>query len=238
LPREVPFTGFVESTGCSSADGHLVHFDRKSYIILGTRYAEAYSEVAAKAGDQTNPARSLFDGRSLDGWAELDYAGHGTVRVKDGGVLEIGMGDQLTGLRSTNEPVRMNYEITLEGRRTLGSDFFCGLTFPVLTNSCTLILGGWGGGLIGLSSLDGLDASENETTGFAQFEENRWYRIRLRVTPGRIEAWLDDRKFVNVETEGRRLGMRPGEIEISVPLGLATWQTRGELRDIRLRKLE
>jgi hypothetical protein len=49
LPRKVPGTGFVESTGCSSADKHMVHFDRKSYIILGKRYAASLADVSKKA---------------------------------------------------------------------------------------------------------------------------------------------------------------------------------------------
>ncbi len=51
LPGTVNHTGFVESTGCSSPDAHLVHFDRKSYIILGTRYARVYAETVKKAGN-------------------------------------------------------------------------------------------------------------------------------------------------------------------------------------------
>jgi hypothetical protein len=64
LPQEVPFTGFVESTGCSSEDGHMVHFDRKSYIILGARYADVYAQVAKKA---EKPAASAGKDRSPQG---------------------------------------------------------------------------------------------------------------------------------------------------------------------------
>ncbi len=49
LPDKVADTGFVESTGCSSPDQHMVHFDRKSYVILGQRYAEAYFRIVTKA---------------------------------------------------------------------------------------------------------------------------------------------------------------------------------------------
>ncbi len=49
LPGKIADTGFVESTGCSSSDKHMVHFDRKSYIILGKRYAEVYSTITRKA---------------------------------------------------------------------------------------------------------------------------------------------------------------------------------------------
>lgn len=181
---------------------------------------------------------ALFNGTTLDGWTEIDVAGKGEVRVRDGGILEIGAGETLTGLACTNAPVCMNYEITLEGRRTMGTDFFCGLTFPVLTNSCTLIIGGWGGGVTGMSSVDGQDASENQTGGQADFAMNRWYKIRLRVTPGNIAAWVDDRQIFKLDTAEHSLGMRHGDIELCMPLGLATWQTRGELRNIRLRRLD
>ena len=49
LPKTVKNTGFVESTDCSSPDHHMVHFDRKSYIILGARYATIYAQTAQKA---------------------------------------------------------------------------------------------------------------------------------------------------------------------------------------------
>ena len=45
LPENVEHTGFVESTGCTSIDHHNVHFDRRSYIILGHRYFDAYSTI-------------------------------------------------------------------------------------------------------------------------------------------------------------------------------------------------
>lgn len=45
------------------------------------------------------------------------------------------------------------------------SEFFCGLTVPVRTGTecVSLIVGGWGGSLVGISSIDGLDASETST---------------------------------------------------------------------------
>lgn len=48
LPKNVKNTGFAESTGCSSPDHHMVHFDRKSYVILGKRYAKVYAEIVKK----------------------------------------------------------------------------------------------------------------------------------------------------------------------------------------------
>ena len=180
---------------------------------------------------------ALFDGRSLAGWQVVTFDSCGKIQIKPGDILEIGAGETLTGLVCTNPPTRLNYEITLDARRIVGSDFFCGLTLPVGTNSCTLILGGWGGSVVGLSSIDGADASENETGQTFDFEQNQWYHIRLRVTADKIEAWLDQNQIVNLVTEDRHLGMRRGDIEKCMPLGLATWKTTGEIRNLSLRKL-
>ncbi|MFB0555823.1 MAG: DUF1080 domain-containing protein [Phycisphaerae bacterium] len=178
---------------------------------------------------------SLFDGKSLGQWAVTDFGGQGDVYVKDGAIY-LEMGNDMTGVNWTGPVVRMNYEITLEAMRVSGSDFFCGLTFPVADNPCSLILGGWGGGVCGLSNIDYYDAANNETSRFISFEDNKWYRVRLRVTPDRIEAWLDDEELVNIETTGRKIDIR-AEVDLSQPLGIATWQTAGAIRNIRLRPL-
>ena len=48
LPKKVPHTGFVESTGCSPAARAKVHFDRKSCLLMGKRYAKVYADLFAK----------------------------------------------------------------------------------------------------------------------------------------------------------------------------------------------
>lgn len=148
------------------------------------------------------------------------------------------MGDPFTGLNWTNEFPKLNYELALDAMRVNGADFFCGLTVPVGDSFCSLILGGWGGALVGISSLDGMDASENETTKYVTFLQNHWYRIRLRVTQGRIEGWIDQEKLVDVVTTGKRISLRPGEIEESKPFGLACWQTSAAWRQIKVRHVE
>ena len=136
----------------------------------------------------------------------------------------------------TSDIPRMNYEVELEAMRVDGSDFFCGLTFPVGKDPCSLIVGGWGGSLVGLSSLDGEDASSNETTKFMNFENGRWYKIRLVVKPNNIQAWIDDEKLVDAVTTDRKISIR-FEVELSVPFGIATYSTTGALRNIRVREL-
>ncbi|MBY0587687.1 DUF1080 domain-containing protein [bacterium] len=186
---------------------------------------------------QTTPARALFDGKSLAGWKATDFGGQGEVHIDDG-AIHLDMGGDMTGITlDSPDPIPvMNYEITLEAKRVLGGDFFCGLTFPVGKDFCSLIVGGWGGGLVGLSNLDGKDASNNETSSWRDFENNRWYKIRLRVETDRIRAWIDQVKIVDAKTKDRQIATRP-EVKLSRPLGFSTWRTAAALKDIQIRPL-
>ena len=69
------------------------------------------------------------------------------------------------------------------------------------------------------------------------FPFNRWYRVRLRVTPAKIEAWLDDQQIVDQEITGKKISLRPGDISLSRPLGISTFRTTAGFRAIRLRVL-
>jgi hypothetical protein len=179
----------------------------------------------------------LFNGYDLSGWKVTPFAGRAEVGCISGLIL-LNMGDPFTGVSFTNPTPTMNYEIALDAMRVMGSDFFCGLTVPVGESHCSLIVGGWGGGLVGISSLDGMDASENETTKYESFESGRWYRVRLRVTKNRIEGWIDERKLIDVNTTDRKISLRPGDIELSKPLGIACWQSSAALREIKLRRVD
>ncbi len=189
-------------------------------------------------GGCRGPSRqgSLFDGKTLRGWKVTDFGGQGRVYVKEGAIC-LEAGNELTGVTWTGPVIPMNYEISLEAQRAEGSDFFCGLTFPVDANCCSLILGGWGGSVCGLSSLDYYDAANNETTRIIDFVNGRWYRVRVQVTPGKIEAWLDDEKIVEAQTAGRVIDTRI-EVELSKPLGIASWRTSAAIRNIRMQKLK
>jgi carboxypeptidase Q len=177
--------------------------------------------------------RPLFDGKSLAGWGLTQFGGAGEVEVKDGElVLNQGI---LTGIHWTNTFPTDNYEIALDAKRVLGIDFFCGLTFPVGTNHLTLIVGGWGGSVVGLSNINGESANKNETTSLHRFESGKWYSLRLRVVATNISVWLDDAQVVNVDRRGKTLDLRVGEIELSKPLGIASWSTSSALRNLRWR---
>jgi hypothetical protein len=107
------------------------------------------------------------------------------------------------------------------------------MTFPAGKDPCTLIVGGWGGTLVGLSSIDGYDASENETTTRMKFETGRWYNIALEVREETIKAFIDDSLVVDFTRNGKKLSIRP-EVGLSQPFGIASWNTTAALRNIRL----
>jgi hypothetical protein len=181
---------------------------------------------------------SLFDGRSLGEWRPSEFGGDGEVHVDDGTIV-LERGNDLTGITwggALPAEARDRYEIALEASRLAGDDFFCGLTFPVRDTYCSLIVGGWAGAVTGFSSLDGRDASENETTRIRDYATGRWYAVRVRVMPDRLQAWIDEERVADVATARRRIGIRP-EVAPSRPLGIASWRTRAALRRLRRRPL-
>jgi hypothetical protein len=194
--------------------------------------AQHASPAKAPVGDW----RPMFDGKSLNGWKETPFTGHGSVRIENETIV-LGSG-YMTGVNWTGKLPTSNYEIRLEASRIQGSDFFAGITFPVADSFCTWINGGWGGQVVGLSSLNEMDASENQTSFTREFEKGRWYALRLRVTDRNISAWIDEEQVIDVELGEWTIGLRFGEIELSKPFGIASYETSAGLRKIEYRLLQ
>ena len=242
---------------------------------------------------------SLFNGKDLSGWEETDYAGRGNVKVQNG-ELHIENGLVITGVTYTNKTVlpKTNYEIEYEAKKLNGTDFFGLLTFPVGDAHASLVTGGWGGAVTGISSINSMDASENNTTVYLRFNKDHWYKFRLRVTPDNLSVWMSPKEhliplnatvasvvkayqeeaakagqtltaeqaeaalrainpkldenipardtiyfpgeaqIINETIKDKVVNMRVGEIELSAPLGFATFQTYGVLRNIRMRRIK
>jgi hypothetical protein len=179
--------------------------------------------------------QSMFDGKSLGNWQEIPFAGRGQVRIENGTII-LASG-AMTGIRWAGLFPKSNYEFRLQAARLEGHDFFAGITFPIQGWFCTWINGGWGGRLVGLSSLDDNDASENETMQLRDFVKGQWYTLLLRVSDERIQAWIDDTPVIDVFIEGRKIGLRPGRIGLSVPLGITSYSTTGALRNLEYRRV-
>jgi Domain of Unknown Function (DUF1080) len=163
--------------------------------------------------------KQLVAESSLEGWESTNFGGEGTVTVE---------------VNYKKEFPKENFEIELEAQRVEGSDFLCGLTFPIGKEHLSFIAGGWGGGIVGLSSIDGFDASENSTTQFLQFKNGQWYRFKVRVDGKKVQAWVDNKLIVDQEREGHSFSLR-GEVLASRPLGFCAFQSKVMVRNFRWR---
>lgn len=205
--------------------------------------------LAFLAGCRPSPARpatsaraapvDLLQGDWLTRWERCAMLEPGETKIEPG-LLTLGKGAPMTCLRlrdGTAEKLlpATHYRLTWQARRMTGRDFFCGLTFPVneKRECLSLIVGGWGGKRVGVSSLDDQDASQNETGSDQTFTDGTWYRFVMEVRPERLRVWLDDRVVINVSLRDRRIGLKPGEIEACAPFGIATYATTGEIRDLQ-----
>ncbi len=215
-------------------------------VLLGVLAAMLLAEQLVRRADGAEPKaapaadpyawQSLFDGRTLAGWRVPNFGGEGEVKIQ-GGEIRVAMGNSMSGITYTGKPPRTNFEFEVEAKRTDGNDFFSTVTFPVGKDPCSLVVGGWGGTVVGLSCVDFYDASDNMTTKFMDFKNNQWYKIRVRVTSAKIEAWVDDEKVVDLATAGHRISIRD-ECDLCQPLGICTWCSGAALRNLRLRQIK
>lgn len=205
-------------------------------MILRILFLVASTSVSAEEKKPDIAWKKLFDGKTLDGWKPSFTDNAGKVEVKDGAIV-LPKGMKMTGLTYAGKDFpKSDYEVVLECQRLDGTDFFATTTFPVGDQFCSLVVGGWGGMLTGISSINGADASENETTSSMEFKEKTWYAVRIRVSEAKVEAWIGEEKVADVNRRGRKFSTRI-ECEDCQPFGLATYDTTGAVRGIRVRNL-
>ncbi len=205
-------------------------------LSLTLLFSTSFAEEPAPAEDwQIIP---LTEESLETSWKRTLFGGEGEVFINSAAELEFDFGSPMTGVTWQGEPpFTPYYELELEGRKLSGIDFFLALTFPIKDSHASLILGGWGGGVVGISNIDGLSAAENETTSFDGFPDAQWVDIRVRVSPDRLQVWLDGEERVNVETEGKEFALRAGDIELAKPFGLTSFETRSSFRNLRWRPI-
>jgi 3-keto-disaccharide hydrolase len=220
----------TSSISKSPSPSTLVALMAIAFAVVG-----AFAPGSTTAADPL-PKRILFDGKTLEGWKKTDFAHSGPVKVEQGQII-LSAGNSMTGITSTrNDLPRINYELTYSAMRVEGVDFFAAATFPVAGSYLTFVNGGWGGHVTGLSSLNGQDASENETGRPIKFENGKWYAFRIRVTDRAVRCWIDEKPIVALDYRDHQLGTRI-ETRSSQPLGFATWETSGALKAIEIRPL-
>ncbi len=186
--------------------------------------------------------KTVVDVRAVERpWIEMkdEWEGVSGGQVDVVEELSIGWGESLTNVRWKGEVPTAPFELELKAKRVNGTDFFCAVTFPArgVEECVTLIVGGWGGSLVGISSIDGKDASENDAQKIHAFEADIWYQVRLVRDGEKLMVWIDGEKLIDIDTTGKILSLRQGGIEECAPFGLATWQTTARIKDIRWRGL-
>ncbi|MFW5759625.1 MAG: 3-keto-disaccharide hydrolase [Cyclobacteriaceae bacterium] len=181
---------------------------------------------------QVANGQMLFDGNHLGNWEIANYGTQGEIYIEDDAII-LGVGDGLTGITWSDTFPTDNYRISLQAKKINGSDFFCGLTFPVRNSHCTFIVGGWGGALVGLSNIDGLDASQNDYQLYRNFVKDRWYKIGIQVEEGIISAYIDDEEVIRIDSDDHDIGIR-ADIALSTPVGISAWNTKSAIKNIKL----
>ena len=130
-----------------------------------------------------------------------------------------------------------NYRLKLEAKKIDGTDFFCLLTFPVGDSHASLVVGGWGGNVTGISCVNDEDASQNDTRTAHKYETGSWYAIEVTVTDERICCRIDGEEVVNQPREGNSFSIR-NDVWNTVPLGICSFETRAAWRNIRLEQIQ
>lgn len=123
-------------------------------VLVGGMSGCGKKEVPAGQTPSIPEAAPAVAASSSEGWVEMQTLGPSKWVAIDGaadlswnderGVMRIGVGTDLNGVRWTGPMPTVPYVVELEARRMNGSDFLCGLTFPVRSGKecVSLIVGG------------------------------------------------------------------------------------------------
>lgn len=206
-------------------------------LAAACRSGAARSDAASSGASRDTPASPHAPQPALPpippGFVETAFGGEGLAEIGES-ALTLAQGVPLSGVTYTGTPPKPPYTLEVEFTKLLGNDFPCAVTFPVAGSHLSLVLGGWGGTVCGLSSLDGLDAARNATRFVRAFPVGQRTSVRLEVEPTAVRAWVDGERVVEVDLVGRWVAVRE-ELLPSRPLGLAAFATAVEFHAVRWR---
>lgn len=191
--------------------------------------------------DEKPVSWALLEGDAVKLWQPAGIPDEAPMSIH-AGVLTLPAGQPMTGAKWTGWTEQLpgtGYAIEYEAMRVEGEDIFGMVTFPVGSHQshATFVLGGWGGTVTGISSIDFKDANENQTRAEQRFENGRWYKVRIEVRPEDLRAWVEGRLVVNATIKGKKVGLRPGFIDHCLPFGFASYGTTGKIRAVVLEPL-
>lgn len=205
-------------------------------LILVTIY-ECHSNQQVKRDSNQSDQNEwiLFNGKILDNWEIIDFSLQSSIHIEKDSII-FKRSNATRGIKWLRDIPAINYEVTLEVMRMEGIDLFCGLTFPIYEDVMTLVIGDYGGSVVGLSCIDGVYALNNETCIMRSFQDNHWYHIRLRVTDKAVLAWIDGKEMVHFLLEDHELSLL-SKFAFFYPFGIACGRTKTALRNIQVRTI-
>jgi hypothetical protein len=196
--------------------------------------------LGGEAPAQTGKWVNLFDERYRSQWEIIDVAkgrGHGgKSSVKDGRALLSGLKNRITG-RWVGKFPTMDYEVVFEVARTAGLRFPY-VVFAVGDSHGVWFMAGRDGTYAGLSTVDGkgYDQKGNPTYRRVRYAAKRWYKARLRVAGGKVEAWVDDEQVIDLPDAERRVQKDAFGVTLK-PFTISVHEAVNVIRNLRLHSL-
>jgi len=122
-----------------------------------------------------------------------------------------------------------DYEFSFKARKTGGREGFLVLFRAAdEDNFCWWNLGGWGNVRHALEIEQGGQRRIIPPGVDRAVEQGKWYDIRVRVEGDHVEGWLDGEKLLDVRDSMPAAGR----------VGLGTWATQAEFRDLKVTALD
>jgi hypothetical protein len=235
---------FLRETICffmSRKDAKAQKSQGRSWVPILCGYI-AVLIVSCEPSDTEQKRWELLSGDLASSWASAGIEGDVGFEIASEELNQPASrpmsGARFERWREQKMPV-VDYTIEYEAMRVEGTDFFGTVTFPVrsLETCASLVVGGWGGALVGISCIDTYDASENTTRSEQKIENGKWYHFRIEVRAEEIKVWMDGRIVVNTSISGRKVSLRSGDIGKCAPFGFATYLSTGKVRGVLITKL-
>jgi formylglycine-generating enzyme required for sulfatase activity len=196
----------------------------------------AQAPKAAPKDLKAGTPEALFDGKSLRGWRVVGK-GQCPAIAEEGQVLIRSEQGQCGVVWQGAFPTS-NYEVALEAMRVAGPWDFCDLVFPIGGQFASWDFGvGESGKGISFNQVDGGCIPVDEAARIMDFQNGRWYKIRIRVTDERVEGWLDEKRKFDVPRAGTLFAALYPRAPLK-PFGIGTWYTKGAVRNLQLRRFQ
>jgi len=178
----------------------------------------------------------LLSQDNIDHWEAARFGGQGEYSVSKE-QIELGFGYMMTGVIYQGKLPQDNYRVRYQAKRIEGTDFFGTLTFPVRDSHCSLVLGGWGGPTVGLSCIDGEDASRNDTMNIMGLDDDKWHQVELTVQYPKIECRINGEQIFETDVQGKEVSVR-GDVRVCRPFGFCSFETIAQIRKVHVIRLD